>query len=314
MNSKSVKHTNLKNKIHSGKVRDIYEIDEDKLLFVATDRISAFDVIMEQTVPGKGIVLNNLSSFWFDFFNNYNTHYISKAQDFDFSNTDYDEIIDVEILKRSTVVKKAERIDMECVVRGYITGSAWNEYKSSNSVNFKPIIDNLLEAEKFKTPIFTPSTKAEEGHDEPITIKQMEDMVGVDVTRELTDYTLSLYEFGRQYAEKKGIIIADTKMEFGYIDNKISLIDEFLTPDSSRFWDAEFYEPGKSLPNFDKQFVRDWLNTQGWNHEPPAPSLPPTANGMPLSPEFSKIWTFTKKASISKCNIALGQTTLFTLC
>ena len=143
MNSKSVKHTNLKNKIHSGKVRDIYEIDEDKLLFVATDRISAFDVIMEQTVPGKGIVLNNLSSFWFDFFNNYNTHFISKAQDFDFSNTEYDEIFDLEIIKRSTVVKKAKRIDMECVVRGYITGSAWNEYKSSSSVNFKPIMGHV---------------------------------------------------------------------------------------------------------------------------------------------------------------------------
>ena len=236
MNSKSVKHTNLKNKIHSGKVRDIYEIDEDKLLFVATDRISAFDVIMEQTVPGKGIVLNNLSSFWFDFFNNYNTHYISKAQDFDFSNTDYDEIIDVEILKRSTVVKKAERIDMECVVRGYITGSAWNEFKSSNSVNFKPIMDNLLEAEKFKTPIFTPSTKAEEGHDEALSEKEGKNLVGSEIYSKLEDLSIDLYSKAAKFCENKGILLADTKFEFGFIDDQIILIDEVLTPDSSRFW------------------------------------------------------------------------------
>ena len=274
MNSKSVKHTNLKNKIHSGKVRDIYEIDEDKLLFVATDRISAFDVIMEQTVPGKGIVLNNLSSFWFDFFNNYNTHYISKAQDFDFSNTDYDEIIDVEILKRSTVVKKAERIDMECVVRGYITGSAWNEYKSSNSVNFKPIMDNLLEAEKFKTPIFTPSTKAEEGHDEALSEKQGKNLVGSEIYSKLEDLSIDLYSKAAKFCENKGILLADTKFEFGFIDDQIILIDEVLTPDSSRFWKSSDYRIGNSPDPFDKQFLRNWLNDQVWDKTPPPPELP----------------------------------------
>lgn len=274
MNSKSVKHTNLKNKIHSGKVRDIYEIDEDKLLFVATDRISAFDVIMEQTVPGKGIVLNNLSSFWFDFFNNYNTHYISKAQDFDFSNTDYDEIIDVEILKRSTVVKKAERIDMECVVRGYITGSAWNEYKSSNSVNFKPIMDNLLEAEKFKTPIFTPSTKAEEGHDEALSEKEGKNLVGSEIYSKLEDLSIDLYSKAAKFCENKGILLADTKFEFGFIDDQIILIDEVLTPDSSRFWKSSDYRIGNSPDPFDKQFLRNWLNDQVWDKTPPPPELP----------------------------------------
>ena len=274
MNSKSVKHTNLKNKIHSGKVRDIYEIDEDKLLFVATDRISAFDVIMEQTVPGKGIVLNNLSSFWFDFFNNYNTHYISKAQDFDFSNTDYDEIIDLEILKRSTVVKKAERIDMECVVRGYITGSAWNEYKSSNSVNFKPIMDNLLEAEKFKTPIFTPSTKAEEGHDEALSEKEGKNLVGSEIYSKLEYLSIDLYSKAAKFCENKGILLADTKFEFGFIDDQIILIDEVLTPDSSRFWKSSEYRIGNSPDPFDKQFLRNWLNDQVWDKTPPPPELP----------------------------------------
>ena len=274
MNSKSVKHTNLKNKIHSGKVRDIYEIDEDKLLFVATDRISAFDIIMEQTVPGKGIVLNNLSSFWFDFFNNYNTHYISKAQDFDFSNTDYDEIIDIEILKRSTVVKKAERIDMECVVRGYITGSAWNEYKSSNSVNFKPIMDNLLEAEKFKNPIFTPSTKAEEGHDEALSEKEGKNLVGSEIYSKLEDLSIDLYSKAAKFCENKGILLADTKFEFGFIDDQIILIDEVLTPDSSRFWKSSEYRIGNSPDPFDKQFLRNWLNDQVWDKTPPPPELP----------------------------------------
>ncbi len=274
MNSKSVKHTNLKNKIHSGKVRDIYEIDEDKLLFVATDRISAFDVIMEQTVPGKGIVLNNLSSFWFDFFNNYNTHYISKAQDFDFSNTEYDEIFDLEILKRSTVVKKAKRIDMECVVRGYITGSAWNEYKSSSSVNFKPIMDNLLEAEKFKTPIFTPSTKAEEGHDEALSEKEGKNLVGSEIYSKLEYLSIDLYSKAAKFCENKGILLADTKFEFGFIDDQIILIDEVLTPDSSRFWKSSEYRIGNSPDPFDKQFLRNWLNDQVWDKTPPPPDLP----------------------------------------
>jgi phosphoribosylaminoimidazole-succinocarboxamide synthase len=171
-------------------------------------------------------------------------------------------------------VRRAERIDVECVIRGYITGSAWSEYTRKGTVGGNRMQASLVEGDRFTEPLFTPTTKAEEGHDEPITIAQMEDMVGVDTTRVLADATTQIYEFGREFAADHGIIIADTKMEFGIIDGRISLIDELLTPDSSRFWDAEKYAPGSSLPNFDKQFVRDWLNAKGWDHEPPAPSLP----------------------------------------
>ena len=261
--------TDLPNPVYSGKVRDTYSLGEEHFLMIATDRISAFDVVLPNGVPDKGAVLSQISLFWFDLTKNLIPNHLEQ---FAMDRTDLD--LDKEIARRAMVVRKADRIDVECVVRGYITGSAWNEYLKEGTVGGIEMPSNMKKGDRFPEPLFTPTTKAEEGHDEPITIKQMEDMVGVDVTRELTDYTLSLYEFGRQYAEKKGIIIADTKMEFGYIDNKISLIDEFLTPDSSRFWDAEFYEPGKSLPNFDKQFVRDWLNTQGWKNEPPAHSLP----------------------------------------
>ena len=233
--------TDLPNPVYSGKVRDTYSLGEEHFLMIATDRISAFDVVLPNGVPDKGAVLSQISLFWFDLTKNLIPNHLEQ---FAMDRTDLD--LDKEIARRAMVVRKADRIDVECVVRGYITGSAWNEYLKEGTVGGIEMPSNMKEGDRFPEPLFTPTTKAEEGHDEPITIKQMEDMVGVDVTRELTDYTLSLYEFGRQYAEKKGIIIADTKMEFGYIDNKISLIDEFLTPDSSRFWDAEFYEPGKS--------------------------------------------------------------------
>ena len=261
--------TDLPNPVYSGKVRDTYSLGDQHFLMIATDRISAFDVVLPNGVPDKGAVLAQISLFWFDLTKNLIPNHLEQ---FAMDRTDLE--LDKEIARRAMVVRKADRIDVECVVRGYITGSAWSEYLKEGTVGGIDMPANMKEGDRFPEPLFTPTTKAEEGHDEPITIKEMEDMVGVDVTRELKDYTLSLYEFGRKYAEDKGIIIADTKMEFGYIDNKIALIDEFLTPDSSRFWDAEFYEPGKSLPNFDKQFVRDWLNSQGWNHEPPAPSLP----------------------------------------
>ena len=274
MEVKSVKYTNLKNKIHSGKVRDIYNIDDDKLLFVATDRISAFDVIMNEVVPQKGIILNNLSSFWFDFFKDTKSHFISKAEDYDFSDTPYEKIKDKEILKRSTVVKKAERINIECVVRGYITGSAWNEYKSTNSINYKKIEQKLLEAQKFETPIFTPSTKADEGHDEPLSEDDGVNLIGSQLYHELEKISIELYSKAAKYCLGKGIILADTKFEFGYIDNNITLIDEALTPDSSRFWKYTDYELGKSPDPFDKQFLRNWLNEQNWDKTPPPPKLP----------------------------------------
>jgi phosphoribosylaminoimidazole-succinocarboxamide synthase len=172
------------------------------------------------------------------------------------------------------VVRKAERVDVECVVRGYITGSAWSEYKKTGSVHGSPMPAGLRDGDRFPEPIFTPTTKAEVGHDEPLTVKQVEDMVGVDVATKLADISIAVYNFAHDLALDKKIIIADTKMEFGFIDGELTLIDELLTPDSSRFWDASGYAPGKSLPNFDKQFVRDWLDAKGWDHEPPAPELP----------------------------------------
>jgi phosphoribosylaminoimidazole-succinocarboxamide synthase len=260
--------TDLPNQIHSGKVRDTYALGADRLLMVATDRLSAFDVVLPNGVADKGAVLTQLSIFWFNRTGHLvPNHLVSFAPD-------ADDTLDPEIARRSMVVQRADRIDVECVVRGYITGSAWSEYKREGTVGGNKMPTGLVEGDRFPEPLFTPTTKAEEGHDEPLTIAEMEDMVGVDTTRVLADKTTQIYEYGRKYAANHGIIIADTKMEFGVIDGRISLIDELLTPDSSRFWDAEKYAPGSSLPNFDKQFVRDWLDAQGWDHEPPAPELP----------------------------------------
>jgi len=274
MQFEKIKKTNLNNKIHSGKVRDIYKLDNDKLLFIATDRISAYDVIMNEPIGGKGIILNNLSAFWFDFFKSYNTHFICKGEDFDFSNyKDFYNLND-QIIKRSTIVKKAQRIDIECVVRGYITGSAWKEYKKSKTINFKKINNTLLEGERFIPPIFTPSTKAEEGHDEPLSEKQGENLIGKDLYKKLEDISIELYNKANEYCLSKGIILADTKFEFGFVDNKITLIDEVLTPDSSRFWKLSDYKIGSSPEPYDKQFLRNWLGNQIWDKTPPPPKLP----------------------------------------
>ena len=209
--------TDLPNPVYSGKVRDTYSLGDQHFLMIATDRISAFDVVLPNGVPDKGAVLAQISLFWFDLTKNLIPNHLEQ---FAMDRTDLE--LDKEIARRAMVVRKADRIDVECVVRGYITGSAWSEYLKEGTVGGIDMPANMKEGDRFPEPLFTPTTKAEEGHDEPITIKEMEDMVGVDVTRELKDYTLSLYEFGRKYAEDKGIIIADTKMEFGYIDNKIA--------------------------------------------------------------------------------------------
>lgn len=269
-----LKNTNLKNKIHSGKVRDIYELNDELLLFVATDRISAFDVIMSEVVPGKGIILNTLSSFWFNLFSEYNNHYVSSGLNFDFS--EYEEFgdIDERVLQRSTIVKKAKRIDMECVVRGYITGSAWSEYIENQTINGMELEKNIIEAQKFDSPLFTPSTKASEGHDEPLTKKEGQNLIGKELYNELEDISINIYNKAHSYCLSKGIILADTKFEFGIIDNKIILIDEVLTPDSSRFWKSDDYSVGKSPNPFDKQFLRNWLNDQSWDKTPPPPNVP----------------------------------------
>tara|TARA_Y100001970_G_scaffold41483_1_gene51235 strand:+ start:13434 stop:14330 length:897 start_codon:yes stop_codon:yes gene_type:complete len=269
-----LKNTNLNNKIHSGKVRDIYELNDDFLLFVATDRISAFDVIMNEVVPGKGIILNQLSSFWFNLLKEYENHYISSGIDFDFSTFNNHKNLDQKILQRSTIVKKAKRIDMECVVRGYITGSAWNEYKKHQTMNGMILDKNIVEAQKFETPIFTPSTKASEGHDEPLSKTEGQNLIGSELYNQLEEISINIYQKAHTYCLNKGIILADTKFEFGIIENKITLIDEVLTPDSSRFWKSDDYFEGKSPNPYDKQFLRNWLNDQTWDKNPPPPSVP----------------------------------------
>lgn len=236
---------------------------------VVTDRISAFDVVLPTTVPDKGAVLSNMSKFWFDQTKDIvPNHFISIASEHD--NLE----IPSYIARQTMVVRKAERIDVECVVRGYITGSAWSEYKEQGTVSGMQMPDGLQEGDKFPEPLFTPTTKAEVGHDENMTMDEVANLAGREMADTLMQTTIKVYNFAHDVALDKGIIIADTKMEFGYIDGSLSLIDELLTPDSSRFWDASGYSPGKSQPNFDKQFVRDWLNAQDWNRAPPAPTLP----------------------------------------
>jgi phosphoribosylaminoimidazole-succinocarboxamide synthase len=259
----------LRNLVYRGKVRDTHDLGGGLLLMVATDRISAFDVVLPNGIPDKGAVLCQLSAFWFEKTVELTpNHFVALATE------GGDLEIPPAIARRAMVVRKAERIDVECVVRGYITGSAWAEYKSSGTVSGMSMPAGLKEGDRFPEPLFTPTTKAEEGHDESMTMAEVEDLAGKETAARLAETTIAVYNRAHDFALEKGIIIADTKMEFGYIDGELTLIDELLTPDSSRFWDAAGYAPGKSQPNFDKQFVRDWLDEQAWDHEPPAPELP----------------------------------------
>ena len=269
----------LPNLLHRGKVRDTYAIDDNLLLMVATDRISAFDVVLPTGIPEKGKVLNRISSFWFEKTGHLiPNHLIALADAANAaallgSNPELSEI-SPELASQAMVVKKAERIDIECIVRGYITGSAWSEYRRQGTVSGKAMPTGLVEGMEFSEPLFTPTTKAEEGHDQNMSDQEVEDMVGAEMASQLAEASKQVYKFAHDYARDRGIILADTKMEFGMLDGDLILIDELLTPDSSRFWDMEGYAPGKSQPNFDKQFVRDWLVEQGWDQEPPAPELP----------------------------------------
>ncbi len=265
----TLRESTLPNFVHRGKVRDTHDLGGGLLLMVATDRISAFDVVLPTSIPEKGAVLCQMSAFWFEQTANIvPNHFVALATE----RRGLD--IPREVARRAMVVRKARRIDIECVARGYITGSAWAEYRRSGTVCGQKLPPGLVEGDRFPETLFTPATKAETGHDENISVRQMANLVGKELTDQLADITIKVYEHARDYALGKGIIIADTKMEFGFIDGRVHLIDELLTPDSSRFWDASGYAPGKSQPNFDKQFVRDWLDAQGWNHEPPAPELP----------------------------------------
>ena len=256
--------------IHRGKVRETYEVDDRHLLLVATDRLSAFDVVFDQPIPDKGAVLTRLSAWWFDQLAPLGrTHFVS-AEPADLP----EPARTPEMAARSMLVRRADRVDAECVVRGYLAGSGWTEYRRTGEVCGHPLPDGLREAERLPEPIFTPSTKAEVGHDENISRDQLADLVGRALAAELEERSIALYVEGARRAEAVGLILADTKFEFGIIDGELALIDEVLTPDSSRFWDAERYEPGSSPASFDKQFVRDFVAATGWTKEPPAPELP----------------------------------------
>jgi len=252
--------------IYKGKVRDVYKFGSDKLLIVATDRISCFDYVLPTPIPGKGKILTEISVFWFDYLKGIIDNHLISAES---------ENIPEEFIGRSMLVKKAKRIDVEAIVRGYISGSAWKEYKENGSICGIKLPKGLRESDKLPEPIFTPSTKAPDGeHDLNISEKEMGKIVGEDTIKTVKEKSLALYKKASEYALKKGIIIADTKFEFGLVDGKVILIDEALTPDSSRFWNNEKYKPGTAQENFDKQFVRDYLISIKWNRQPPIPVLP----------------------------------------
>ena len=258
--------------IHRGKVRDLYEVD-NKLLMVATDRISAFDVVMDDPIPGKGEVLTKLSLFWFDFLGDIIPNHLITADvdQFPAQCAPYRE----QLRGRSMLVKKAQPLPVECIVRGYISGSFWKAYQKSTEVCGFKLAAGMQESEQFSEPLFTPSTKAELGeHDENISLSQMEKLVGIEETARIADASIRLYKKAADYARERGIIIADTKFELGWYDGELILIDEVLTPDSSRFWPLDQYRIGCGQPSFDKQFLRDYLNTLDWPKSPPPPQLP----------------------------------------
>ena len=257
--------------IRSGKVRDIYDLG-DSLLMIASDRISAFDVVLPNGIPGKGKLLTQISIYWFrqmeDIIKN---HLIAtNVDDYPSQCHKYRDQLE----GRSVLVKKAEQLPVECIVRGHLSGSGWKEYQKTGSVCGIKLPDGLKESSRLETPIFTPSTKAEEGHDMNISFKETENIVGDEMAAKLRDVSLRIYSKAREIAEKKGIIIADTKFEFGIYDKELILIDEILTPDSSRFWSVQTYEPGKGQDSYDKQIIRDYLLTLDWNQTYPGPVLP----------------------------------------
>ena len=257
---------------HRGKVRDIYELG-DELLIISTDRLSAFDVVLPNGIPDKGRVLTGLSKFWFNYTEDIVANHLIATEVADYPEALH---VDAEVLAgRSMFVLKAERIDVECVVRGYLAGSGWASYQKTGEICGQKLPAGLRESERLPELLFTPTTKAEQGeHDEPISIAQMRDEVGSALTDRLIDASFALFNAASQHAENAGIILCDTKFEFGQRNGDLILIDEVFTPDSSRFWPAELYEPGKPQQSFDKQFVRDYLSDIGWNKQPPAPELP----------------------------------------
>jgi phosphoribosylaminoimidazole-succinocarboxamide synthase len=259
--------------LYKGKVRDLYDAGEDRLLLVASDRLSAFDVVMAEPIPDKGRVLTGVSAFWFDQLAGVCPSHLISTDPADFP----EGARDVPFLAgRSMLVRRAEMLKIECIVRGYLTGSAWKEYKASGTMHGTKLPEGLLESSQLPEPVFTPSTKAADGdHDENINFDQAVEIVGADLAEKARDISLELYSKGSALAAEKGILIADTKFELGLVDGELVLADEVLTPDSSRFWPADSWEPGKTPPSFDKQPIRDHLDALDWDKKPPAPPLPP---------------------------------------
>lgn len=265
--------------LYRGKVRDTYDLGDDRLLMVASDRISAFDVVMDQPIPGKGVILTQMSSFWFDVIDHVMpNHVIATASDE--AAMAYVERtgalvgLPLELARRSMVIKKAQRLDIECVVRNYIAGSAWVEYEESGTMNGEPLPEDIKAADRFSEPIFTPSTKAESGHDMPLTPQDAKNLVGVETHQILEEKSIEVFQVAHDYAAERGMILVDTKFEFGFVDGELTIIDEVMTPDSSRYWDINDWVPGNFPPAFDKQFLRAWLLDTDWNREPPPPTLP----------------------------------------
>ncbi|NND03660.1 MAG: phosphoribosylaminoimidazolesuccinocarboxamide synthase [Acidimicrobiia bacterium] len=258
------------NHLGSGKVREIYEVDDDRLLIVASDRISAYDVVMTEEIPDKGRVLTGVSDHWFELLDT--PHHLLSTDPADVAGIESEQA--AHLRGRMMLVRRCEVIPMECVIRGYLYGSSWREYRDGGGPTTEHLPAGLQMADKLPEPIFTPATKAESGHDENLTEAEAREFVGNDLYEELKSRSLAIYQAGADYAAERGIILADTKFEFGWHDGEIILIDEVLTPDSSRYWPADVWTPGQTVPSFDKQPLRDWLEAQPWDKTPPPPSLP----------------------------------------
>ncbi len=255
--------------VGSGKVRELFAVGDDQLLLVASDRISAYDVVLPQDVPDKGKVLTGLSHHWFQVTSAVCPNHLISVREHDLPDVGIDDLAG-----RATLCRRAEPLPIEFVVRGYLSGSGWSDYKKTGEVCGHRLPEGLRESDRLPQPILTPATKAVTGHDENITEAKAAEIAGADIYETAKGYALALYEQGSALALERGVIIADTKFEFGLVDGEVILIDEVLTPDSSRFWPEDLYEPGKSQPSFDKQYVRDWLNESGWDRTPPPPDLP----------------------------------------
>jgi phosphoribosylaminoimidazole-succinocarboxamide synthase len=254
--------------LYSGKVRELYEVGHDRLLMVATDRVSVFDVVLPDEIPDKGRVLTGLSQYWFDQTADLVPNHVISSDPTDFPETAGD------VGGRAMLVRATQPVQLECVVRGYLFGHGWQEYSEQGTVGGFRVPAGLRQAERLPEPLFTPSTKAEAGHDVPLTATEAANLVGAGLYERLRDLSIRIYVLGAQRASENGLVLADTKFEFGTLDGELLVIDEMMTPDSSRYWPLEVYEVGTSPPSFDKQFVRDFMDSTGWNHEPPAPHLP----------------------------------------